>query len=179
MKRLILITIFFTTFSCIPTRIAPQIKEDKLMIAKRLKRKLPKRYALVFQDPKDANEFYNYINTKFELQHQNVEHNVPFTLGNETFYFSFRETEVATKSINLVPIAVDKALESKGYSPILKDAEFTRVGNWYLVLTASNSESEDCLHPDHPSQAKVLQYLRSLRVEYLSTSNYLELLFKK
>ncbi|NVN17085.1 hypothetical protein GUA46_01920 [Muricauda sp. HICW] len=53
--------------SCIPLRIAPNIKDYKLIQGKRFKKGLPKKSVFVFEDPKDANEFYEYINTKFQL----------------------------------------------------------------------------------------------------------------
>lgn len=179
MKLTSIILLLIFTHSCIPLRIAPNIKGDKIMVAKKFKKSLPKQYSLIFNDSKDANEFYNYINTKFELNHNNVAYNVPFTLNDEKFFFSFYETEVSTKSINLVPIATDMVLESKGITPILKESEFTRVGNWYIVLTASDINNEDCLNLNHKSRVKVLKYLRELRVEYLNTTNYLETLFTK
>jgi len=37
----------------------------------------------IFEDPKAANQFYKYINTKFELQDINVFEDVPFTIAGE------------------------------------------------------------------------------------------------
>ncbi len=64
------------------------------MVAKKIKRNLPREYALISTDPKDADEFYNYINTKYELNHQNVEWNVPFMIDKENFFFSFYDNWV-------------------------------------------------------------------------------------
>ena len=47
----------FLFSSWIPLRIAANIKTDKVMVAKKFKRKLPKRHAFIFEDLKDANEF--------------------------------------------------------------------------------------------------------------------------
>jgi len=174
---LILIFIFFYS-SCIPLRIAPTIKDDKIMVAKKFKRKLPNQYAFIFEDPKNANEFYNYINTKFKLNHNEVEWNVPITIDGEELYLTFYETEIPTKTINLVPIIIDAGLESKGYNTVYEEDHFSRVGNWYLVLTVNDSNIKDCLKPNHKAREKVLKYLRNLRVEYLNTNNYVDVLFK-
>jgi hypothetical protein len=56
---------FFT--SCIPLSFAPKIKTDKVKLAKRFKRDLPKQHGFIFEDPKEADEFYTFINTKYQL----------------------------------------------------------------------------------------------------------------
>ena len=178
MKQLLSILLFFILFySCIPLRISPKIKEDKIMLAKKFKRNLPREYALIFKDPKDADEFYNYINIKYELNHQNVGENVPFIIDNEKLFFSFYETEIPTKTINLIPMMADVII-SKGDDPLFEDAYFTRAGTWYVALTVSDEDMNDCLNPNHKFQKKTVQYLRDLRIEYLNTHNYLEALFR-
>ena len=179
MKYLPKVLVLFLISSCIPLRIAPTIKEDRLMVAKKFKRQLPRDYALVFEDPKDANEFYNFINTKYELDDDRVEWNVPFTIDGETFTFSFYEVEIPTKTINLVPIIIDAKLAENDYDPLLADAEFSRKGNWYLALTAFDASMKDALAPSHKHRDMVVRYLRDLRLEYLNTHNYVEALLKK
>jgi len=179
MKQLLVLLSLFVFTSCIPLRIAPTIKDHKIMVAKKFKRNLPRDYSFVFKDPKDANEFYNFINTKHSLQHQDVEWNVPITINNEEFFLSFYETEIPTKTVNLIPILVDASLASKGNYPILEDFEFSRIGNWYLVLTVSDSDMNDCLDPNYKSRENVLKYLRDLKAEYLNTHNYLEALLRQ
>ena len=139
MRYALTLLAFLMFSSCIPLRIAPTIKEERVMLAKKFKRKLPKRYAFIFEDHKDADEFYNYINTKYGLDHQDVERNVPITVDNTAYFLSFYETEIPTKTINLIPILIDATLAEKGYDPILEDVEFSRIGNWYIVLTVSDS----------------------------------------
>lgn len=149
------------------------------MVARKFKRKLPKRHAFIFEDPKKANEFYNYINTKYELDHLDVEYNVPFIIDNKEYFFSFHETEIPDKTLNLVPMFIDATLSSQDYDPIFEDIHQTRKGNWYLVLTVSDNDFKDCLKSNYESREKVLKYLRDLKTEYLNTSNYLEALLKK
>lgn len=178
MRYALTLLAFLMFSSCIPLRIAPTIKEEKVMLAKKFKRKLPKRYAFIFEDPKDAGEFYNYINTKYGLDHQNVERNVPITVNNNTFFLSFYETEIPTKTINLIPILIDVGLTESGLDPMLEDAEFSRIGNWYIALTVSDAAMEDALHPSHGAHRKIIPYLRKLRIEYLNTTNYYDALFR-
>lgn len=177
-KHLLLFVLFFLTFSCIPVRIAPNIKDDKVMLAKKFKRKLPKNYAFIFEDPKDANEFYNYINTKFDLGHQDVEYNVPVIIDGELFFLSFYEVEIPTKTVNLLPMLIDAKLDDAGSDPMFEDNYFSRIGNWYLALTVTNQDMEDCLKPKHPSRVKAINYLRALQKEYLDTSNYADAYFR-
>ena len=68
MVRLLLyICIAAVSTSCIPLSFAPNIKTDKVKLAKRFKRDLPKRYGFIFEDPKEADDFYTFINTKYQL----------------------------------------------------------------------------------------------------------------
>jgi len=174
MKPSVIILLFVFLTSCIPVKIAPTIEGDKIMVAKKFKRKLPKQYSLIFEDPKEANEFYNFINTKYQLDHVNVENNVAFKIENQPFYFSFYETNKDTKTINLVPILVDAKRDANGTDPLFSDMHTSRKGKWYLVLIATDYDSNDCLNPKHTDSKIVEKYLRDLKVEYLNTSNYIE-----
>ncbi|TVZ26316.1 hypothetical protein JM83_1271 [Gillisia sp. Hel_I_86] len=178
--KLILISFFLLLFtSCIPVRIAPEIKEDKVMVAKKFKRKLPKKYSYIFVDPKDADEFYNYINTKYQLDHDNVGYNVPVLINKKEYFLSFHEVEIPTKTINLVPLFIDAGLKSKDYDPLFEGSHITRIGNWYLVLTIADSELNDCLDPSATNRKQVLKFLKETRLEYLATTNYFDALFRK
>jgi hypothetical protein len=177
-KGVLLISVFFY-FSCIPLRIAPNIKSDKVMVAKKFKRKLPKRYAFIFEDPKEANEFYNYVNIKHELNHQDVEWNVPFEVDGELCYFSFYEVEIPDKTLNILPIFIDAALQSNDLEPMFEEAYTSRTGNWYLAITVVDDQGNDCLKENYVKREAILNYLKAMRVEYLNTHNYLEALLKR
>ena len=180
MKSLLIILLsIFLLSSCIPLKIAPNIKEDKIKIAKRFKRHLPKQYALIFKDPKDADEFYHFINTKYRLNHETVEDNVPFTIDGEEYSFSFYEVEKITKTINLLPFFLDAALDNKGYDPMFEDSYSSRKGHWYIALTSFDAGLNDVLDPDNENRETIIKYLRDLRIEYLNSNNYLEAMLKK
>lgn len=179
MRQFYTLLVLVVLTSCIPLRIAPTIKEDKVVVAKKFKRNLPRDHAFIFEDPKNTNEFYNYINTKYERNHNDVEFNVPFFIDDEVFFLSFYEVEIPTKTINLLPIFIDAALDSNGYGPMLEDHEFYRIGNWYVALLVTDANMKDCLKSNHPSQEKVLQFLRDTRVEYLTTHDYVQALLRK
>jgi hypothetical protein len=87
--------------------------------------------------------------------------------------------EIPTKTINLIPIVVDAALESNGHDPLLSDLQFSRIGNWYLALTVLDANMEDCLNPKHKLYEKTLEYVRDVKTEYLNTSEYIQALLKK
>ena len=179
MKPLLIVLGFFMMYSCIPLRIAPTIKEDKIMLAKRFKRHLPKSYAFIFEDPKEADAFYNFINSKYALDHLDVEWNVPITINDEEVFLSFYEVEIPTKTINLIPIFIDVALNDSGIGPILENEEFSRIGHWYLALTVSDVNMKDCLEPQYKHREEVVKYLRDLRTRYTDPPDYIEDLFRK
>jgi hypothetical protein len=106
-----------------------------------------------------------------------VEYNVPILVDNITYYLSFHEREKSTKTLNLVPIAVDAKLESEGLSPVLQDIHTSRTGKWYLLLTVYDDDFKDCLNPEYPNHEIILKHLRKLQKEYLRTHNYLESYF--
>lgn len=174
MRNTLLLLSFFILYSCIPLRIAPTIKDDKLVVAKKFKRNLPRHYALIFEDPKDSNEFYNYVNIKYQLDNNNVGWNVPITIQQETLFLSYYEVEIPTKTINLIPIFIDATLENKGHDPIFSDQQFSRIGSWYLALTVLDSNMRDCLNPKHELYKKTLEYVRDIKTEYLNTTEYVQ-----
>ncbi|MDY7394433.1 hypothetical protein UMM65_04210 [Aureibaculum sp. 2210JD6-5] len=178
MKYICFSLILFLISSCIPLRIAPTIEDYKLTTGKKFKKHLPRDEAFVFEDPKDASEFYNFINTKYSLNHKTVEYNVPIHVEGGEFYMSFYEVEIPTKTINLLPIAVDATLKNKGLDPMLQGSQFTRKGNWYLALFVYDANMKDCLKSDYPSRKGILNYLKALKKEYLNTHNYLEAMMK-
>ena len=178
-KQFILSVLFLSSFSCIPLRIAPNIKTDKVMVAKKFKRKLPRQNAFIFEDPKDADEFYNYVNIKYELNHQDVEWNVPFEIDGKLHYFSFYEVEIPNKTLNILTLFVDAALDNKGWDPMFEDVYMSRNGNWYIALVVTDYNGNDCLKSDYIHRETIIKHLKALRVEYLNTHNYLEALLKK
>lgn len=179
MKFLLFILSFLILTSCFPVKIAPNIEGDKVMVAKKFKRKLPKKYSFIFEDPKNANEFYQYVNTKFRQNDTDVGWNIPFIVNNKEYYFSFYEAERSTKTINIAPMIIDAALEENDVD-IIDDSHYTsRVGKWYLILTVSDNDFNDCLKTDYKNREDILKYLRKLKSEYLTTSDYNSLLFKK
>ena len=178
MKKLRLCFLLFTFYSCIPLRIAPNIDGDKIVQAKKFKKDLPDCYGFVFEDKEKADEFYSFINAKYNLKHNNVDSNVPIVIDNKTFYMSFFERERVTKTLNLLPIAVDAGLQNKGNDPIFENDYTSRNGFWYIIISIRDADIKDCLDPTHPEQAIVTKYLKKLRNEYFSTTNYIEAYLK-
>ncbi|MGC1514865.1 MAG: hypothetical protein WA810_04760 [Maribacter sp.] len=179
MKRVFLLIGVMLTFQCcIPLRVAPNIKDYKITQGKKFKRSLPKRQMFVFEDPKEANEFYNYINTKFELQNVDVYDNIPFTINGDQYFFSFYEIDIPDKTINFVPIAIDIALTRANLDPSLEHLHQRRIGNWFIAIEVYRDSESDCLQNNSPSKQTVSAYFRDLKNEYLATHNYNEVLFK-
>lgn len=164
--------------SCIPIRIAPSISDYKLTKGKRFKSGLPENTTFVFEDPKEADAFYNYINTKYNLEDYYVDVEVPFKIGDSEYFLSFYEVEIPNKTLNLLPMVVDAALIASDSDAILTDSYESRSGNWYIAIEVFNATEKDCLHEDSVSRDVVLPYLRALKEEYLSTHNYNEVVFK-
>jgi len=179
MRLTLLFVLFLLFYSCIPLRVAPTIETDKVMVAKRFKRKLPKQNAFIFEDPKDANEFYSYINTKYELNHIDVGMNTPMLIEGKTYYVTFHEVEIPDKTFNILAIFVDLALYKSDLEPMFEDNYVSRKGNWYLVITVEDEAFKDALSDKYPERQHIINYLQDMRKEYLSTYNYLEALFEK
>lgn len=170
--------------SCIPLRIAPDIDDYKITKGKSFKKGLPKREMFVFEDPKEADEFYDYVNIKFQLNNENVYDDVPFEINTQTYFFSFYEVEIPDKTINLFPVVLDvfvnAALGIEDVEPVFSDDEngVTRNGHWYIAIEAYSDHEKDCLKVGSLSREVVLNYLRALKKEYISTHNYNETIFK-
>ncbi|BFP41118.1 hypothetical protein FGF1_19630 [Flavobacteriaceae bacterium GF1] len=175
---------FFLVSSCIPLRVAPRISDYKTVKGKRFKKGLPKKTVFVFEDPKQAGHFYDYINTKFNLQDYYVDVEVPFQIDDNDYFFSFYEVEKKDKAINLIPLLFDvtmnAAFANEEFETYTATDENTiyRSGNYYIVMEVFSKMEKDCLHDDYVNRARVLTYLRSLKEEYLSTHNYNEVVFK-
>ncbi len=92
MKKLVLLASCLAITACIPVKFAPKFKNEdyKVMVAKKFQKKMPRETAFIFKDPKDPEEFYNYINKKYRLNDVDVGYNVPFQLHDETLYLTYR-----------------------------------------------------------------------------------------
>jgi len=167
--------------SCIPVRIAPSISDYNVTKGKKFKRSLSKRQMFIFEDPKEVNQFYNYVNTKYDLQHIDVYDNVPFKINGEQYFFSFYEVEIPDKTINLTPMITSvmfNALIGDFEDADIDEPTMSRNGNWYLAIEVYSDLEKDCLEINSLSREVVLKYLRALKKEYLSTHNYNEIVFK-
>lgn len=132
----------------------------------------------VFEDPKDIDEFYRFVDAKFHLNNQNVYDDVPFILNGAQYFFSFYETHIPDKTINLGGMVVDAMLQSADVSPVFEDNYSHRRDNWYIAVEVYSDLEKDCLAPESLSREAVLKYLRNLKFEYLTTTNYNETVFK-
>ncbi len=185
MKKYIVIFLGLLFFqSCIPLRVAPKIADYKVVDGKRFKRGLPKKTTFIFEDPKDAGHFYEYVNTKFNLEDYYVDVQVPFEIDGKSFFFSFYEVEIKDKALNLFPLVFDIAanatLGNDDFETYATNEDNTilRDGNWYIAIEVFSDTEKDCLQENSVSRDVVLPYLRTLKEEYLSTHNYNEVVFK-
>jgi len=174
MKQIFIFLVLFTLASCIPLRIAPTIKEDKIMVAKKFKRQLPKEYAFIFEDPKNAGDFYDYMDARFRNENLEADVVMSFKLNDKEYILNFYEVEIPTKYISLIPMFIDTKLgvDTGG-------SEVKRKGNWYFAITISDENMKDCLEPNYLQRGQIIQYLKKLRVDYLNSSDYNEILMRK
>ncbi len=172
MKTLQLIAVLLLLSSCIPLSIAPKIETDKVKIGRKFKRSLPEKYTFIFEDPKDANEFYDFVNAKYDLKDDLVDSNVHFEVDSIAYAFGFYEIEKVDRTINLVPLVIDASLSANDNDPIMEDLYTSRSGHWYIAMTVIDEELTDCLSPNYENRDAVVRYLRALRDEYLTTSDY-------
>lgn len=181
MKKLILIAIITTLSSCIPVKIAPKFKNQdyKIIQAKKFQKDMPRETSFIFKDPKEADEFYNYINKKFKLNHVDVGVNVPFQIKGQTLYLSYYEANREDQTFNLPLVVTDEVLEKKAGLKVFENNYTSRKGHWYIVLTIFDEDINNCLSDKHPLKDETTAYLKTLKEEYLTTQNYEELLFTK
>ncbi|SHI30014.1 hypothetical protein SAMN04487911_10117 [Arenibacter nanhaiticus] len=142
---------------------------------------MPKRQLFLFQDPKEANAFYKYVDTKFRLEGENVMDDVPFTIAQNQYFFSFYEIQIPTKHINLFPLLFDHFFNAalKIQEGVERDPEEMGKENYYIGIEVYSDFEEDCLRENSLSRTVVLKYLRNLKNEYLVTHQYHEVLFKQ
>ncbi|WP_179344836.1 hypothetical protein [Winogradskyella ursingii] len=181
MKKLLLLSLSLSILfsSCIPTKIAPKFEGHKIMKARKFKRKLPRQTSFIFRDTKSADEFYHFINTKFQLNHQDVGFNTPITIDGETFYLTYSETDKDDVKLALPLLLIDASLEAAGNNSIFNDNYTQRKGHWYILIMVYDVNVKNCLLDDHPKKKKVVEYLENLRKEYFRIQNYEELLLTK
>ncbi|BAO77219.1 hypothetical protein [Winogradskyella sp. PG-2] len=181
MKKLTVLLVFFAITSCIPVKVAPKFKKQdyKIMVAKKFQRKLPRETSFIFKDPKNADEFYYYINKKYDLNNNDVGLNTPFQLNGETFYLSYHEVGKDDETANIGLALVDLVLSEKAGLTVFEDNYSSRKGHWYLIITVYDEDVRNCLLDNHPKKSSIIQYLKDLKQEYLSTQNYEELLLAK
>jgi len=177
-QSLLVFLVLFLFQACIPLRIAPKIDDYKITKGKRFKRSLSKRQMFIFEDAKEAEQFYNFVNISFQLDDTNVYDDVPFETGGQQYFFAWYEVEIPNKTINLLPIFADIALTAADMDTAWEDSYGSRKGNWYLAIEVYNDLEPDCLAETSLSREAVLKYLRALKKEYLATHNYNETVFK-
>ncbi|WP_299100468.1 hypothetical protein [uncultured Winogradskyella sp.] len=169
MKKLYLVVLFTSFFSCISLRKAPEYFTYKLEVAKKFKRQFPKEIAYIFEDPKAANQFYQYIDKKYRLNDSNVGINVPIVIDNKTFYFTYYEAEIPDKKLNLLGLAIDTARAANDKDPIFTNGYVKRQGHWFLALTVYDEKDNNCLNKTNSDRKIVLDYLKLLQNEYLNS----------
>lgn len=179
MKNVLYLIGVLLATSCIPYKIAPNIEDYKIVVAKKFKRDLPNHYAFVFEDNKEADAFYHFVSRKFELGNENTMSNVPIEVDGRTYYVSFHEREKTTETVNFVPLLVDGLLDSEGIDPVLEESYSTGNSYWYILITVLDSSFNDCLAPTFANRQDVILYLRVLKLEYQGTYNYMGALSKK
>jgi hypothetical protein len=173
MRNLYILILLFCITSCIPIKIAPQIKEDKIKIGKKFNKGLPKNYTYIFKDPKAADEFYNYINIKYDLKHNMVDDRVPIWIDKRLYRVSFFEVGKNTRILNLAGFVFDKVMEQENI-PLGIGSEIHVLGrdNYYIALEVLDYEGNDALHPKHKNNEVIVKYLKDMRQQYLTTYNY-------
>jgi len=166
--KLVLIGLFsLISTSCISVKNAPIIQTYKVQVAKKFHKKLPKRHAYVFSDPKGADEFYYFIESRFESNFDNFQWNIPVIINGKMHNFTIYEVEKSTKTVNLIPVFIDLVRNSNEKEALFQDDYTTRSGNWYFVITVSENDLSDCLKSNDTHRLEVIEFLDFLRLSYL------------
>ena len=150
--------------------MAPQINDYKVTSGSKFSKTLSDRSMFLFEDPKAAGAFYSYVDTRFQLNGSNVFDDVPFVIDGDQFFFAFYEVVIDDKILNLFPALLFTALDAHDGTYQSGD-EVLRRENWYVAIEVYSDLEKDCLAEHSLSREMVLQYLRALKGEYLSTDN--------
>ncbi|MBM1105233.1 hypothetical protein JQC67_03680 [Aurantibacter crassamenti] len=181
MYRILIFTLCLFVFqSCIPLRIAPDIDTYKVSKGKKFKRSLPKRQMYIFEDSKQAGEFYAYINSKYQLNDIDVYDDIPINISGQEYFFAFYEVDIPDKSVNFMPVLFEQVVNAALNLEDENQAEPVEIrrDNYYIAIEVYSDIEKDCLSSNALSRESVLNYLSNLRQEYLITNNYNELVFK-
>ena len=164
--------------SCVPLSFAPNIKTDKVKLAKRFKRDLPKHYGFIFGDPKESDEFFMFINTKYQLP--GIDRKIPLWINKKPLIMNIYERRRTTSTLNFVPFILDMIIAGKDNENYGFFSSFytTRTEKWFIVITLTDLNGKDALDPDHNQRTSNPTFLRTLQKEYLSTANYMEAYFR-
>ena len=165
--------------SCVPISIAPNIETYEIVKSNRFKKDLPPFYGFVFENPKEADAFFQFLQAKYDLESTHFDAAIPVQFNKQTYYLNYYEREKTTKTVNVIPIAIDAKRESNGNDPIFEDVHLTRSGQWFLILMVTDGEMKDVLKPNHSERPNIVAYLEALKNEYLSTHNYAETYLKR
>ena len=176
MKKIIfLLAITLLYAACIPLKIAPQIPDYKVTKGKRFHKQLPKQELFIFNDPKNEDEFFQFLSAKYGAETLETEYYIPFKLNSITYFLSYYEVARNSKTLNFAPILIDAARNGskKKRKPILEDIYTTKRDDiWYIAISITSTKSADCLNVLYNKQPEVVQYLKKLKHEYLNTHNY-------
>ncbi len=123
---------------------------------------------VIFKDPKPANKFHTFINTKFQLNGIDIYDDVPFKLNEKQHFFSLYEVEIPYKTLNLFPLVVDTLFLSAELDLMMEEHYKTRKGNWYVAIEVYSDTGLDCLAADSESKPAISEYFRMFKNEYLT-----------
>ena len=164
MKRALICLLILFTSSCIPLKNAPNIHDYDIVVAKKFKRDLPKRNAFVFEDKNNTDTFYQFVLWKLGRIDVDLQENIPFEVGDATYYMTFYERPRESASLNLIPLLING--EAGGDELYDSDGEY-----WYILITVTDSELRDCLDPSYPDQKRVVYVLKQLKDEYQNSEH--------
>jgi hypothetical protein len=175
MKKLVFtltITLLFT--ACVPLKIAPQIPDYKIAKGKRFHKQLPKQELFIFNDPKDEDEFFKFLSAKYGAETLETEYYIPFELNGTKYFLSYYQVARNSKTLNFAPILIDAARNAKKKRRTnLKEFYTTnRDDIWYICISITSEQSADCLNVLYNRQPELVQYLKNLKTEYITTHNY-------
>lgn len=175
MKKLFYWGLLLTLTSCFPTKTAPKIKTYKLQKAKRLNSSLPKDVAFIFQDKKDEGTFYQFLQSKYSLDEEQMNDAIPFVVDNRTYFFNFYERDRTSEAFLLGAML---AVAVAGGDPSGADYTVSGSQKWYIALLVFDEEEKDALDEEHPHRKRIIAYLDLLRREYYGLYSPIEQEFR-
>ena len=158
-QPLCLLGLFFLIHGCIPLRMAPRISNYEVSKAKEIDKRIKFReHIFVFENPKRKTQFEKFLENKYELFPYGYGDRYEVVLNDQTF-------DVRVNNL----ILSDSYIDLTGIRNKDDDNDEDTDIRYYIAIRVSSAYEDDCLSVNSLHYDLLLNYLKELKTEYLSS----------